>query len=186
MAREVIPTSGLWSSIAALLNGNFTELYRQSGWSDYVDDTYTSGSPLAIDASTDTVIPNDAGTVRDQELPADYSSGFYNAGKFLGLAGDGLLVTIEARVERQSGSGAYNVDVWFDIGSGVTNLYRRTIGLRGSGANYLTFTTAVYTLDTWETNGGEIYINSDVAINMYDIRFVVHRLHKGFGTYPPA
>ena len=186
MARAVIPTSGLWSAIAALLNGNFTELYRQSGWADYTDGTYTQVSPFAVAALTDTVIPNDAASIRAQELPTDYASGFYNAGKFIGLAGDDQLITIEARVERQSGSGAYNVDLWFDIGGGITDLYRRTISLRGSGANYLSFTTAVFTLDTWAANGGEIYINSDVAINIYDIRFVIHRLHKGVGTYPPA
>lgn len=49
MARQAIPNSGLWSSIAALLNTNFTELYtvRQQGIYNY-DDASTSGSPISI------------------------------------------------------------------------------------------------------------------------------------------
>ena len=186
MTSHTIPDSGQWSAIADLINQNFTDLFRQSGWGDYVDTQYTSVSPFSVAANTSAVIPNNKGTVREQELPADYVDGFYDAGKINGLAGDGLLVTVEAKVERQSGSGAYNVDVWFDIGNGITNLYRRTIGLKGSGVNYLTFTTAVYTLDTWQSNGGEIYINSEIGVNIHDVRFVIHRLHKGFGTYPPV
>lgn len=190
MAKETIPNNGLWSAIAALLNGNFTELYRQSGWADYTDTQYTSGSPFAIAATTKTKLPNNAGTVRDQELPADYTDGFYdNVGQVInGLAGDGLLITVEFKAVRQTGNGSFDIEVMFDIGGAVGEIYNRTIGVKGGAgvADSIVFTTAVYTLDTWEANGAGVYVDSDVAINVYGVRYVVHRLHKGFGTYPPA
>lgn len=49
MARQVIPSSGLWSVLAGLLNTNFTELYQavRSGIYDYNDAT-TSTTPISI------------------------------------------------------------------------------------------------------------------------------------------
>ncbi len=62
MAKSVIPSSGLWAAVAALINGNFTELYDnvvQVGIYDY-NDAATATSALAVTANTPTPLPNDA------------------------------------------------------------------------------------------------------------------------------
>lgn len=167
----------------------YQEILGFTGWGDYVDGQYTSGSPFAIAALTDTLLPNNAATRREQDVPldADATHGLYNSstGKILTpSAGDGMIITCEAFIDRQSGNGAFNLTTWFDIGGSIPDLYKRTIGLKGSGAQSITWTTAVYCLDTWLANGAEVYVNSEVAINVYGIRFIVHRIHKGRGTYP--
>lgn len=52
MAKQTIPNSGLWSSIAALLNSNFTETYeaQRFGVYDY-NDTATQSTPISIAAA---------------------------------------------------------------------------------------------------------------------------------------
>lgn len=159
-----------------------------TGWGDYQDSQYTSGSPFAVAASTDTKIPNNAGTRLEQELPQDFGvHGFYNSTtqKILcAKAGDGMAITYEMFIDRQSGSGSFNVETWFDIGGAIPDLYKHTQALRGSGRQSVARSTNVYCLDTWLANGADLYINSDVAINVDTIRFIVHRLHAGRGTYP--
>lgn len=62
MARQVIPNSGLWSSIAGIINANDTELYNEVkvGVYDY-NDLATATTPISI-AVADTYYPltNDA------------------------------------------------------------------------------------------------------------------------------
>lgn len=52
MAKQTVPSSGLWSSIASLLNANFTELYDKVhiGVYDY-NDTATQTTPISIAAA---------------------------------------------------------------------------------------------------------------------------------------
>lgn len=49
MAKQTVPNSGLWSSIAALHNSNYTELYDkvQAGVYDY-NDTATAITPISL------------------------------------------------------------------------------------------------------------------------------------------
>lgn len=47
MAKIVIPTSGLWSTIANALNSMFTQVYSSMGWWDY-NDTATTINPISI------------------------------------------------------------------------------------------------------------------------------------------
>jgi hypothetical protein len=51
LAKQTVPNSGLWSSIAALINANFTEVYDkvQHGVYDY-NDTATQTTPISIAA----------------------------------------------------------------------------------------------------------------------------------------
>lgn len=49
MARQTIPNSGLWSSIAGILNANDTELYDRIGVGVYdYNDTATQTTPISI------------------------------------------------------------------------------------------------------------------------------------------
>lgn len=185
MAKTTIPTSGLWSAIAGLLNGNFNDLYDDSGWGHYIDTEYTDVSPLAIAANTPITLPNNGGTKLEQEVSTDYSFGYYdpNTGKILGGGGDSFLITVNFKIQRNNGSGNYDIKTWIDIGGDFTELYHRTIGVRGSEINAMSFTTTAYSAATWAANGGVIKIESQVASTIHDIEFSIHKLHTGRGTY---
>jgi len=164
--------------------------YGITGWGDYTDTEYSSGSPQSITGGSYVTLQNNAGTKREQELPLDVSS-FYDAtaDSIVGNAGDGIMVTIEFDLRRASATSDYGIEVTIDIGEeGVTEilLYNRTYVLDGSIDSRITITTGAYTLDTWEANGGRVKINATVDIEVWGARIIIHRVHKGQGIYPPA
>ena len=225
------------------------EIINATGWADYTDDEYTSGSPFAVSSDTDTILPNNAATVRDFEMPEDINAMYspaslaYDGGSeafvvgetvtggtsgasaviqeisgdatsgvlFLGAItgtftdneaitgsgsgaalangtnGPGLItgrerdalgVTIDFKLTPSVG--ATYVEVWLDIGGAIPPLYKRIVSFpKGSGVERpINFSTLAYTLDTWEANGAKVYVRSDGDVDIYDIRYVLHRLHK--------
>lgn len=188
MAKITIPSSGAWATIAGYFNSMFTELYNSSGWEDIVDTEYTVSNKFRVQADTPTKIPNNGGSLRSQEVPPDYPDGFWDVPSqtLIGRGGDSFMLTVEYKIARVSGTQDFRVKNWIDIGI-PARLYQRPIGIEGSSTEEpVTWTTGVYTLDTWEANGGGLMIESPVPVDIWDIRFVPHRLHKGRGTYPPA
>lgn len=164
-----------------------------SGWGDYDDDQYTEASPFALSADSDTILPNNAAVTRELELPFDIANDsdadrrtFYDVPnqKILGRAGDSVLITIEFKAKPTSGAATY-IETWFDIGGVIPPLYRRITSFpKGTGVERtIVQTTAVYTLDTWETNGADVFVRSNGPVSLYDIRYVVYRNHKGRGDY---
>ena len=149
-----------------------------TGWADYVDTTYTSGSPLAIVADTDTVLPNNAGTIIQSEKPTDISA-FYSGGVITGREGDGIAITVDFDVTPTE-VGTTFLETWVDIGGSVGELYRRIATFpKGNGVErHITFSTVGYTLDTWEANGGTVYVRTNGTANIYNIRFLLHRTHR--------
>ena len=162
--------------------------YGGTGWGEYTDTLYTTGVPQALPAGVQTVLGNNAGSTRLQELPFDLPLGFYTAtgNKILGRAGDGFLVTKEYIIRRASGVGSYTIRSSLNIGGGgaAISLYPRTLTLAGAGEQQITSTTAAFALDTWEANGAVFEINPSVDAEVYATRFVIHRTHRGQGAYP--
>lgn len=150
-----------------------------TGWAQYQDTQYTSGSPLSISADTDTVLPNNAGNVIETQKPRDVTS-FYDGTYITGRAGDGLTITVDFLATPTSASTTY-LEVWFDIGGAVGELYRRIISFpKGNGVlRPVNFTVSGYTLDTWEANGATTYIRANGPLEVYNIRYVVTRTHRG-------
>ena len=162
------------------------EVANGTGWGDYTDTQYTSGSPLALSANTDTVLPNNASSGPRTQLPEDPA----NPGttidlfdtvnnKIIGRNGDSLALSIEVKVVPASQSSTY-IDIWIDIGGSIGELYRSTFAFpKGQGVlRNIVYDPIVYTLDTWETNGGTIYIRSNGTCNVYGAKAVIARIHK--------
>lgn len=146
------------------------------GWADYADTQYTSGSPLSVLANTDTLLPNDGlGGVKTYE-PPDVT--LYDAGtqKITGINGETRLWTLDCSVLPTSGGTTY-IEFWLDIGGTVGELYRRIVSFpKGNGViRPVTLTTFIYTLDTFEANGGSVYCRANGSCNIYDIRFILAR-----------
>jgi hypothetical protein len=177
MAKQTIPTSGLWSSIVALFNSNFDELYGAFGWAQYADTQYTVGSPLSVAADTDTVLPNNALNNIDSQKPTDVDT-FYDGTIITGRSGDGIAITVDMLAKPTNTNTSY-IEIWFDIGSGQ-DLYKRIITFpKGNGVERpINFSVSGYTLGTWEANGATVYVKADNTVDLYDIRYVITRTSK--------
>lgn len=179
MAKSTIPGTGLWSTIANALNSMFDDAYDFTGWGEYSDTIYTSGSPLPLVADTDTALPNNKGSSIETQKPSDVTT-FYDGTVITGRNGDGILITVEfIAVPTQVGTDS--IEVWFDIGGSVGELYRRILTFpKGQGvARNINFTVAGYTLGTWEANGATVYVRAGGGTcDVYNVRYVVTRTHR--------
>jgi hypothetical protein len=149
-----------------------------SGWIDYADTQYTVGSPLTIAANTPTIVPNNAGNIRNAFKP-NYVDDFYEDGVIFGHNGNAFVFTLECVVVPTNPLTTW-IDFWIDIGAPVGELYRRiTTFPKGLGEERpITLSTAVYTLSTWEANGGVVYCEAPNTASIYNIRYVFHSLHR--------
>lgn len=179
MAQVSVPSSGLWGTIANILNTMFTEIYGRTGWASYIDTQYpNSANAFTVTANTDTVLPNNAGTVVDSQKPTDITS-FYDGSVITGRDGDNLDIMIYFKAVPSNVS--QTMDIWIDIGGSVGELYRQTFSFpKGAGIErgILYALPSAYTLNTWQANGGTIYVRSDANLDVYAINFNFDRSHK--------
>lgn len=112
---------------------------QQTGWGNYPDGTYTSGSPLAILADTPTVVPNDrAGALLNEtHLPDDIDT-FYAAGT---LAYDAKTVAFTKGQTITGGT------------SGETAVIVKVVDSGTTGVLYLTQISGVFVNDELITDG---------------------------------
>lgn len=150
-----------------------------SGWGQYSDTVYTAAAPLSVLADTDTALPNNKGGVIETYKPADVTT-FYDGSAITGKAGDAYQITIDLAALPTSAATTL-IEVWFDIGGSVGELYRRLITFpKGNGVvRPINFTVGVYTLDTWEANGASVFCRANGTVDLYDIRYVITRSHRG-------
>ena len=152
-----------------------------TGWADYADGTYTTGSPFTVtDGAAAVDLPNDASTTVDSQKPIDIDN-FYDGTVITGRNGDGINLTFEFKC-RPAGVGADpRLTLSIDIGGAVGEIYVRDFFLnKGNGIehNFLSSFNA-YTLNTWEANGGTVKVTStNEDIEIYNIRYVITRTHK--------
>lgn len=152
-----------------------------TGWGNYADTVYTSGSPFVLNqVDLQVNLPNNAGIVIDNQKPTDISE-FYDGTKILGKNGDAYSITIEFKVKPTGNATNARISTAIDIGGAVGEIYLRDFSL-SKGINvehhYLSSFT-YYTLDTFEANGGTIRVQAfNEDLEVYDIRYVFARLHK--------
>lgn len=149
------------------------------GWGEYVDSTYTSGSPFSISGNTDTQIPCDAVAANLGREPSDVT--LFSAGKIQGKNLELRLITLNMKV-KPTNVGTTLVETWYDIGGAVGELYRRPITFpKGNGVErQIVQTTLVYTADTWEANGATPYMRANGSFEVYDVRFIIRRMSIDF------
>lgn len=157
-----------------------------TGWASYVDTTYTSGSPLTVSAGVVTKLPNNAGTIVDSQKPSDITA-FYDSTtqKILGRNGDGLGISLFFFAVPSAAN--QSIDMYIDITGGtgtpasLAKLYRQTFPFpkgAGTARGILFDVTSAYTLNTWDTNGGDVYVESASDFDVYGMIFNFVRTHK--------
>lgn len=151
-----------------------------SGWASYVDDQYSVGSQFQSLAGVPILLPNNAGVIRESQIPY-YIDSYYDAveGKILGRNGDGL----DIMTYWKATPSAVNAElkIWLDIGTPESpiKLYEETKYFRGATEKGVLYSLpSAYTLDTWQANGGKIWIQSSVNTTHYGMTYNFDTSHK--------
>lgn len=158
MARQIVPTSGLWSSIAALLNANFAESYQfeMNGIYDY-NDAGTSTTPISIAvANTWYPLTNDAAgpfTNKTYALSsvADVWDTASQAFDFSGLElGDTVDIRVDVTATSTVTNQTFDVDLF--VADGEAGEYQLPFiieqAFKSSGAHRLLRFNGIYMGDT--------------------------------------
>ena len=165
------------SAIAS--NVSAIELLRaQTGWAAYEDDQYDSGSPLALAATTTTVLPNNGAVSSVGQAPVT----FYSGGEIVGYLDTSIHIVISFKIV--PAPGMQWIDIWLDAGGSSTELYRQTLTLpKGNVEQDMLYTIPVASMGAdWDANNAEVKVYGQSTADIYDIKF-------GFGmshNVPPA
>lgn len=176
-----IQTDGISLESADSLSNYVATAKRDSatGWENYTDTTYTSANPFTLTANDTVRFPLSCGSVINSQGPLGGQPMFdCTDSSIVGRNGDGIIYTIDF-VAKPTSPSTTTLDVWIDIGGGVGILYDR-LSTFPKGQNIertIVVSTAAYTLDTWEANGGKIYIVANGACEIYNMRILLHRIH---------
>lgn len=146
---------------------------------------------MQVDGTIGTLFigPITGGPFQDNEIITDVGGGSATindtvfAGKILGQNGDAYMLTINL-VAVPTEPSTTQLEVWVNIGGTIGQLYRRIVTFpKGQGIEReITLTIGIYTLDTWQKNGGTVHIRANGTADIYDIRFVPFRIHKAFAV----
>ena len=183
MALINIPASGIWSTIATALNTNFTELFNRTGYAVYNDTQYTSGNPLVVAQGSTVSLPNNAGTVLVDQLPAGVTSLYDGARLVSNDNRAAYMIRINFTVSNSSQTGSFELD--FDIsaaGDGSIPILSRTTAL-ARGANTpqpVSYSEMYFSRETFVANGALLqFISISGTSSIYDISYVISKIHKG-------
>ena len=187
MAQNIIPSSGLWSTIAGYLNDNFSEIQEAtqvSGVYNY-SDAETAGTPIAISADTWTLLTNDgagADTVTTYgiaTIPNIFNT-VTDVFDFSSLAlGDSVDVRTDLTVTTTSPNQEVELEIFAAIGSGndytiplVTPIIFKTAGEH----KLIAFNGGFIGETSTRDNPANIQIKSDasasVVVNGWYIRVI--------------
>lgn len=185
MARQVIPNTGFWSTLAALINGNFTELYQavRSGIYDY-NDAATQTTPISI-AVADTWynLTNDGAgpyTNKTYAFP-DITDIWDTVGDEFDFSSLALGDTVDIRLDVEVTSTALNQDFDIDLvlAIGTAGEYRIPFiveqQFKATGSRQLIRFNSIYMGDTnTRDNPGKFQIRSSdpgsVKVNGWYVR----------------
>ena len=154
-----------------------------------VGETVTGTTSLATGVivkltSTRLFLKDETGTFQNDEAitsagGAAVVNGVLGDGRILGSEGDFYVVTISFDAT-PTAAGTTILELWFDIEGSIGELYRRTVSFpKGIGVvRAVTYTTAIYTLDTWESNGALVKIVANDTCDIENVRFVIGRIYK--------
>lgn len=149
-----------------------------TGWASYVDTQYHAENLFTVPAATNTILPNNAGTTIDSQIPLDVES-FYTGGVITGRDGDSIDLQIYFYAIPSVNDQV--IDVWLDIGGAVGVIYTQSFGFpKGAGEErgILYAIPSGYTGSTWEANGATVYVRSTNTFDLYGVTMNVDRSHK--------
>lgn len=186
--KVITPDSGT-SGISDLrylhLDEIATDGYRSksTGWAYYVDNAYTSGSPLSISSGVRTKITiNGLGTGTDITNLADGDTNYWDTSTnkmLLGtggpVAGDVFEMTLRFKTAAIGGNPHF--DLQADVAGTV--VAEKTESLtKTSAINSFDETTTLFVSSAVATSGAEIYFTPSANLDFYDFTILITKLHQ--------
>jgi len=164
------------------VNDNFDEVYNFTGWEQIIDSTYTSGSPLTILSGVTGKILTGTVTKIQTQLPTGVTTFWNETTDKIVAVNDGDAFTLSLRFKAKMNVANGLADVGINIGTPLNIISQETILFsKGSGVEQrFDLDLSYFTGSTFIANGGNIEVtplNGDIEI--YDIRLVIIRMHKG-------
>ena len=167
---------------------------KAHGWANYADGTYTSGSPLALTASTRVKLENDGtgGTTYTAQLPAG-SSGLWDTTNDL-VTPDDLDDSYDLRVVFNINPDSINgvLFIQLDIGSdplGASSIviadYEQVLA-KGAVEQGIIVTFPIFCRSTFLANGGTITLECDKDADVYDISVFLVKTNSGDAAPTPS
>lgn len=186
MADQInIPSTGAWGTVSTALNSMFDIIFGRTGWANYADDEFVQGNPLVVSQGTEIVLPNNAATVIESQIPFDYTQLYSGSRVLSNNIGDTFTVRVTFKAFGSNNNSGFNLK--FDIsaladGSNIISTIPTRM-IAGSGQNNeQTYTTSfdLFSLNTYVDNGGVIRIQAvDGNLTIRDIGFFIERKHRG-------
>jgi hypothetical protein len=154
-----------------------------TGWASYNDDQYTSGSPLVITAGSTVQLTNNAASSIKTHLPNGITD-FWNSSTNVITpenSGDAYMLRVSFTAFTDNNNGL--AESQLDIGGSQGIIDRRLINFpRGTGlgnARNISYTSLIFSLDTFLANGGTLQIEGITGTtSIYDISILIARIHK--------
>lgn len=167
---------------------NWKVLYPSvyTGWAQYIDGQYTSGSPLSVNnakvlLTIDTTIGT--GSKIETYLPSGVDSFWDESTDRIQAQKEGDAYTIRVNfVGDPSGISDFG-QIIFDIGDSAPDIpiATRTVSFAKATATSVSTTTSLFSLATFVENGCKIYFDtsdSGDSVDIYDISIVITRTHS--------
>lgn len=145
-----------------------------TGWASYNDTDSVEQNPFFLPKNQDMKLPNNGlAGVRSQE-PQGIK--LYDAGKITGREGDALILTVAFQCDVIPKKNC-DLTLWLTIGGGFGPLRPQKQRIFDRDPYPVLWCSGVYTLGVWESNGGDFMVRASQNCNIWDIEYLVHRVH---------
>ena len=157
------------------------------GWANYVDSTYTSGSPLLLNAGNSYNAQCRVDGLGSGSTQSEWPDGVPEpwavspTDKLIGT-NDGDKFTYELSFKAQDGAASVLMDVYIDIGSPIGEISRSSVSI-AKGASVETaieMYRTYFTGSTFVANGGTIYFDTSQTsddMSIWDIALLIEKTH---------
>lgn len=157
-----------------------------TGWAQYIDGQYTSGSPLSVNnakvqLTIDTTVGS--GSKNETYLPSGVTTFFNETSNTIEAQKEGDAYTVRVNFVGDPAGVSDFGEIVFDIGDGAPDIpiATRTVSFAKATATSVSTTTSLFSLSTFVANGCKIYFdtsNSGDNVDIYDISVVITRTHS--------
>ena len=159
--------------MSAVINGRLAEI---GGWGLYQDTQYTTGARLTVSAGVRTKLPNNAGGIIETYLPAGGPSLYNGTTQKMtpSVVGDSYMVRIDFESASSTINNFSTMELDIGGGQGVISAYVFTYP-RGTLDHMFSKSVLAFTLGTFVSNGGELFITPDDDIDIWGTSYVITR-----------
>lgn len=149
----------------------------RTGWGYYQNGTQTSGAPLVLVAATPTDLPNPSDTTVQTELPSDRTDFYETTGETVTFGSADELVEIQVQLTVEAVAVTDWLDIWLEESGGVEHGRTTFVLPKGATAQTLVHRFAVAASALLVSSGGTVRVESNAAVSLYDIRYLISRSH---------